>query len=42
MNGKKHGKGIYHYNTGGKYKGEWIHDKKHGYGVIDYVNGDKY
>ena len=34
VNGKKHGKGIYHYSTGGKYKGEWIHDKKHGYGVI--------
>jgi len=21
LNGKKHGKGIYHYSTGGKYKG---------------------
>lgn len=24
LNGKKHGDGIYHYKTGGKYKGEWI------------------
>ena len=35
LNGKKHGDGIYHYKTGGKYKGEWIEDKKQGYGVME-------
>lgn len=34
--------GVYHYASGGKYKGEWINDKKHGYGVIQYANNDKY
>ena len=34
LNGKKHGNGIYHYSTGGKYKGEWLNDQKNGYGVI--------
>ena len=24
LNGKKHGNGLYHYKTGGKYNGEWI------------------
>lgn len=42
LNGKKHGNGVYHYKTGGKYKGEWIQDKKQGYGIMEYSNKDVY
>lgn len=42
LNGKKHGNGVYHYSTGGKFKGEWVNDKKCGYGVIEYANNDKF
>lgn len=42
LNGKKHGDGIYHYKSGGKYKGEWIEDRKQGYGIMEYTNKDKF
>lgn len=31
-NGNRDGWGVYHYNTGDKYEGEWKNGQQHGYG----------
>ena len=36
------GKGIYYYNNGSKYEGDWIDNKKCGHGRIDFVDGAWY
>ena len=33
-NGKRHGKGIYYYESGNKYEGEWVNGKKDGRGIF--------
>ena len=37
--GVRHGYGIYNYDDGDIYEGEWIDDKRHGYGKFKYQNG---
>ena len=38
--GKKHGNGIYLYENGDVYDGEWKRGKKHGYGIYKSSNGE--
>lgn len=33
LNGKRHGKGIYRWNNGETYNGDWKNDRMNGYGV---------
>ncbi len=40
--GQKHGRGVFHYQSGDIYDGEWIRNKKHGMGTYTMANGDKY
>jgi len=40
--GKKTGKGVMEYMTGGTYDGEWLHDRPHGRGEMVYANGDRF
>lgn len=40
--GKKTGRGVMQYMTGGSYEGDWLHDRPHGRGVMVYPNGDRY
>jgi hypothetical protein len=37
-----HGDGIFSYNNGDVYEGEFRNSKKNGYGVYSYFNGDEY
>ncbi len=37
-----HGMGIYTWQDGRKYEGEYADDKKHGYGVYNWVDGRVY
>lgn len=41
-NGKRHGHGVYYYDSGDKYTGNWNHGKQEGHGVYVYANGDRY
>ena len=41
-NGDKHGKGVFNYENGDKYDGEWKDNKKDGYGTYSYSNGDMF
>jgi len=37
-----HGKGIYTWQDGRRYEGEYVDDKKHGYGIYTWADGRKY
>lgn len=37
-----HGKGLYIWNDGRKYEGEYQYDKKHGHGIYTWADGRKY
>ncbi len=37
-----HGKGVYTWNDGRKYEGEYLYDKKHGRGLYTWADGRKY
>ena len=36
----RHGKGVFYYNEGGKYIGEWKENKMCGKGVLYYPNNE--
>jgi hypothetical protein len=36
------GKGLYVYESGGKYEGDWFNGKPNGKGIYSPINGDKY
>ena len=40
--GKRHGHGVYYYDSGDKYTGNWNMGKQEGHGVYIYANGDRY
>lgn len=42
VNGKRHGHGMYKWNSGDIYDGEWKDDKRTGHGIYYYANGDKH
>jgi len=42
INSKKEGKGIFYYNNGSRYEGDWKNDIKEGKGIFYYNNGDRY
>jgi hypothetical protein len=33
-NGMRCGYGVFYYNEGGKYKGNWLNNKMHGKGIL--------
>ncbi len=37
-----HGRGIFYYANGSKYKGDWVNDKKQGWGTYDWQDGSRY
>ena len=39
---KKGGKGIYYFNDGDRYEGDYKNDNKEGKGIMHYNNGDRY
>ena len=41
-NDEEHGYGIFVWNNGDKYVGEWRNGEKHGHGISYYSDGDKY
>lgn len=41
-NRTKNGKGVFLYNDGSEYNGEWFNDKRSGYGKFTYPNNSKY
>ena len=41
-NSKRHGHGVYYYDSGDKYTGNWETGKQNGHGVYVYANGDRY
>ena len=40
-NGEKEGKGIFYWNDGIRYDGEWKNGKREGKGIMYYTNGDR-
>lgn len=42
MAGKKHGLGLYCWNDGSKYDGEWYENKIKGIGTYTWLDGRKY
>ena len=42
VNGLKEGRGIFYWNNGDKYEGDWKSDKPEGKGILLLNNGDKY
>lgn len=38
-NGLRSGYGIFYYNEGGKYRGNWLNNKMHGRGTLEYADG---
>ena len=42
VNGLPEGKGIYYYNNGDKYEGDWRNDKFEGKGIYFWNNGNRY
>lgn len=41
-NGKRHGKGIYRFNSGASFEGNFVNGVRNGHGVYRYADGDKY
>ena len=39
-NSMRHGKGVFYYNEGGKYIGQWKENKMNGRGVLYYPNNE--
>ena len=37
-----HGRGVYTWQDGRRYEGDYVHDKKHGYGSYTWADGRKY
>ena len=37
-----HGQGVYAFQNGNHYEGQWVCDVKEGKGTMTYVNGEKY
>ena len=42
VNSRRHGHGVYYYDSGDKYTGGWEAGKQCGHGVYVYTNGDRY
>ena len=42
VDGNPHGKGIYKWEDGRSYDGEWIHNKIYGYGEYKWPDGKVY
>lgn len=42
LNGKREGEGMFKWNSGDMYMGDWHDDKCHGHGIYYYKNGDKF
>jgi hypothetical protein len=42
VNSRRHGHGVYYYDSGDKYTGGWEAGKQSGHGVYVYTNGDRY
>ena len=42
VNGKRHGKGTFHFNVGVVYTGDWRNDKRTGFGMQFGTRGDYY
>lgn len=42
MNGKKHGYGIFTWNAGNIYKGNYFEDLREGYGEMYWTDGSYY
>jgi hypothetical protein len=42
IEGKMHGRGVYHYSDGTIYDGAWLDGKMHGKGSFLYPNGNRY
>ena len=40
--GERKGEGVYCYQNGDIYDGDWKKGKKHGYGIYTYANGKRY
>lgn len=40
--GLKRGHGMFRYDNGDVYEGQWKHDQRHGEGRLQYLNGDVY
>lgn len=38
-NGMRSGYGVFYYNEGGKYKGNWLNNQMHGKGTLQYADG---
>lgn len=36
------GKGVYKWQDGRKYEGEYLNDKKHGFGIYYWADGRRY
>ncbi len=36
------GKGIYYFNNGNRYEGDFKNDKREGKGIMYFNNGEKY
>ena len=37
----KEGKGVYYYNNGNRYEGDWRNSKREGKGIFYYNDGDR-
>ena len=42
MKGIRHGKGVYRFDDGTTYIGNWVHGKKHGQGRLEMASGEVY
>lgn len=42
LNGKEHGHGIYKYDNGDIYEGEWKDNMRNGHGIYVFTEGDIY
>ena len=40
--GQKHGRGVFQYDNGDCYDGDWINNRKDGHGRYQFANGDVY